>query len=78
MTDLSCSAFDLDNDGQNEIIAGWSNGRMEVRKADTGALVYKDTFANSVAALLKSDYRLDGREQIIACATDGQIRGVFI
>lgn len=68
------SAFDLDNDGKNELIAGWSNGRMEVRKVDSGSLVYKSTFANSIAALLRTDYRLDGREQIIACAIDGEIK----
>jgi len=29
---------------------------------------------NSAASILQADYRLDGRETVIACAQDGEVR----
>ena len=47
------AAFDLDADGEPEIISGWSSGKFEARRAGNGELVYKDTLKGPVAALLK-------------------------
>lgn len=69
------SAFDLDSDGVPEFIAGWSNGRVEVRNDQVGELVYKDRFDSPIAQIVIADYRMDGRDEIIACSTDGEIRG---
>jgi len=69
------TAFDLDNDGVKELVAGWSNGRMEVRNDQNGELIYKDRFPTAVAEVLVADYHMDGQDEIIACSVDGEIRG---
>eukprot|EP00823_Brevimastigomonas_motovehiculus_P004033 TRINITY_DN2584_c0_g1_i1.p1 TRINITY_DN2584_c0_g1~~TRINITY_DN2584_c0_g1_i1.p1 ORF type:complete len:746 (+),score=184.32 TRINITY_DN2584_c0_g1_i1:77-2314(+) len=72
---MAINAFDLDNDGVPELISGWANGKIEVRKEDTGELIYKDRCNNSIAGLLVADYRMDGKIELIACSTNGEIRG---
>lgn len=74
-TPISLQRFDLNGDGVPELIAGWSSGRLEVRLDTTGFLVYKDKFAASIAKLLVTDYRMDGKQQIVAVGTDGEVRG---
>jgi Bardet-Biedl syndrome 2 protein len=58
---VSITSFDLDQDGVPELITGWSNGRVEVRKIDDGKLIYKDRFPNPIAHLCVADYRMDNR-----------------
>jgi len=69
------SAFDLDGDGVPELIAGLSNGRIEVRNDTNGELIYRDQFERGVAAVLTADYTGDGRTQIVVCSEDGEVRG---
>lgn len=69
------TAFDLDSDGVPELVAGWSNGRIEVRNDQNGELIYKDRFPSAVAEVLVADYHMDGQDEIIACSVDGEIRG---
>ena len=69
------SAHDLDSDGIPELISGWENGKVEGRHDRTGEAIFKDTLASSVAALVVSDYRMDSRECLVACAYEGSIRG---
>lgn len=68
-------SFDLDGDGQPELLAGWSNGRFEVRSDDSGELIFKDTFSSGIAGIVKADYRSDGRTQVICCTESGEVRG---
>mmetsp|Transcript_110890 Transcript_110890/g.192250 ORF Transcript_110890/g.192250 Transcript_110890/m.192250 type:complete len:718 (+) Transcript_110890:133-2286(+) len=69
------SCFDLDNDGIPELIAGWENGKVEVRNEKSGDVMYKDYFQAPVASLVHSDYRLDGRETLMCLTTEGNVRG---
>ena len=71
----SLTSFDLDGDGVNELVSGWSHGRLEVRNQQTGELVYKDKFSAPVAAVLSGDLRGEGAVQLIACGADGEVRG---
>lgn len=68
-------AFDINGDGEKEIVIGWSNGKFESRRVANGEVVHKDTFSSPVAALVTADYRMDGNEEIICCSADGEIRG---
>ncbi|TYZ62528.1 hypothetical protein PybrP1_012710 [[Pythium] brassicae (nom. inval.)] len=68
-------AFDINGDGEKEIMIGWSNGKFESRRVANGEVVHKDMFSSPVAALVTADYRMDGNEEIICCSADGEIRG---
>lgn len=67
--------FDLDNDGVPELIAGWENGKVEVRNEKTGEVMMKDYFSAPVAALCHADYRMDGRSCLMCTTTEGDVRG---
>lgn len=75
-TPVNCiESFDLDADGAPELLAGWQSGKFEVRNDVNGELIYKDAFPSAVSAIVKGDYRMDGRVEVIACAVDGEVRG---
>jgi len=67
--------FDLDNDGIPELIAGWENGKVEVRNEKSGEVLCKDYFQAPIAELLHADYRLDGRSTLMCLTTEGDVRG---
>jgi len=69
------SSFDLDGDGLPELISGWSNGRMEVRRAESGEVVYRDHLTSSISSIVRADYRNDGNQQVIVCSIEGEVRG---
>ena len=66
--------FDLDGDGQPEVISGWSNGKLEVRSDVTGELIYKDHMSSAISAILTADYRSDGHTELIVCSDDGEVK----
>lgn len=77
-TPTAIQAFDINGDGEKEIVIGWNNGKFESRRLTNGEVVHKDVFASPVAALVTADYRMDGNEEIICCSADGEIRGYFM
>jgi len=69
------NCFDLDNDGIPELIAGWENGKVEVRNEKSGEVMCKDYFQAPIAALVHADYRMDGRSTLMCLTTEGDVRG---
>merc|ERR1740121_649632 len=69
------NCFDLDNDGIPELIAGWENGKVEVRNEKSGEVMSKDYFQAPIAALVHADYRLDARSCLMCLTTEGDVRG---
>lgn len=69
------NCFDLDNDGVPELVAGWENGKVEVRNERSGEVMCKDYFQAPIAALVHADYRLDGRNTLMCLTTEGDVRG---
>jgi|Transcript_82697 Bardet-Biedl syndrome 2 protein len=66
---------DLDSDGVPELISGWQNGKLEVRSDRNGEVIFRDVFSSAVSSILVADYRMDGRQEVIACAHSGDVRG---
>ena len=75
-TPTAIIGFDLDGDGEPELISGWSNGKFEVRSDMTGEVIFKDTMRDgaSVSGILQADYRSDGRVEVIVCSAEGEVR----
>jgi Bardet-Biedl syndrome 2 protein len=67
--------YDMDSDGVPEVISGWNNGMLNVRNCENGETVYKESMGAAVSSLLKSDYRLDGKEELMVCLESGEVRG---
>ncbi|XP_064384091.1 Bardet-Biedl syndrome 2 protein homolog [Halichondria panicea] len=65
----------MNEDGVPEVITGWSSGKVDVRSSQTGNVIYKDTFSSTVAGIVQADYRLDGKEELICCSVEGEVRG---
>ena len=68
----SICAYDLNSVGVPELITGWSNGKVDARSDRTGEVVYKDNFSSAVAGIVTSDYRGDGKQQLLCCSIDGE------
>ena len=68
----SICSYDLNSDGVPELITGWSNGKVDARSDRTGEVIYKDSFSASIAGIVTSDYKQDGKEQLICCSIEGE------
>jgi Bardet-Biedl syndrome 2 protein len=68
-------SYDIDMDGVEELFIGWSNGLLTVRRSDNGSVIFRETFDSSISAILKVDYRMDGKEEVIICTEAGTITG---
>ena len=81
-TPVSAAFCDVDGDGVEELVVGWQSGRVEVRTDrggsldKGGAVLYRDTYAAAVAAVLAEDYRQDGTTLPLVCTVDGTVRGL--
>ena len=42
----------MNGDGQLELVAGWTSGKMDVRDSQTGEVVFKDTLPAACAAVV--------------------------
>ncbi|MPC23799.1 Bardet-Biedl syndrome 2 [Portunus trituberculatus] len=69
---IAIYSYDLDGDGVPELITGWSNGKIDARNDRSGEVMFKDNFQSTVAGIVEGDYRMDGKNQLIACSVDGE------
>ncbi|CAF4751654.1 unnamed protein product, partial [Rotaria magnacalcarata] len=42
-------AFDVDGDGVDELVTGWSNGKVDIRSDRQGEVIFKESLSSSVA-----------------------------
>lgn len=67
---LSC--YDLDGDGVEELVTGWSSGKVDARNSRTGEVVFRDVLNQPIAGIVTGDYTKTGRIQLIACSQGGE------
>ena len=67
------NAFDINGEGENELVSGWQWYQIETRKAKNGTLVCRDYFKSPISAVMTADYRMLGTEELIAYAENGEV-----
>jgi Bardet-Biedl syndrome 2 protein len=68
------ASYDLDMDGVPEVFSGWDNGSFTVRREENGEVVFRQAMDAPIAAILKADYRMDGKEEVMICSEAGEVR----
>lgn len=66
--------YDLDGDGKEELITGWSNGKIDARNSITGEVIFRDVLSNSIAGVVVGDYIRAGKCQLIVVSITGEGR----
>lgn len=72
------AGFDMTMDGTLELVTGWSDGTLDVRKDranGSGEILIRDKFPCAVAGLVQGDYRNNGTNMILAVSVEGEVRG---
>jgi len=72
---VSILSFDVNNDGNPELVTGWTNGKLDARNIENGEVLFRDNLVHPIAGILSADYNLDGIEELIVCTVEGEIRG---
>lgn len=75
---VSLVGLDVNGDGQMELLVGWSNGKMDVRNAHSGDVLWRENFKHSVAGIMVTDYNMDGQEEVVVCLVSGEVIGYKI
>lgn len=65
--------MDFDLDGEMELVVGFDDGSIEVRKHRSGDLIHTVNLSGGtpVSKLVYYDYRMTGNNQIIAVGKNG-------
>ena len=86
----SLVALDPYSDGQLRLVSGWSNGKVglhaylafssgfhqvEIRKALTGEMLFRESCSASVVAVFEADLRNSGTTDVVVCNAQGGVRG---
>lgn len=69
------TSWDINGDGVPELVTGWTSGKLDARSIETGEVVFKDSFADAIAAIFICDYNMDGIEEIVVVSVEGEVRG---
>ena len=56
----------------NELITGWSNGKVDVRNCRNSEIIFKDVLSHGIAGIVSGDYKRAGRNQLIVVSQTGE------
>uniref|UniRef100_A0A915KGJ0 Uncharacterized protein n=1 Tax=Romanomermis culicivorax TaxID=13658 RepID=A0A915KGJ0_ROMCU len=71
----SISLYDINGDGDKEMVTGWSNGKIDFRRLANGEVVAKDQLSSAIAGIVLATYDAENRRELICCSIDGEVRG---
>lgn len=52
--------------------------QVEVRREDSGEVVYRDHLTCQVSSILTADYRNDGQQEVVVCGLEGEVRPAVV
>uniref|UniRef100_A0A5S6QVD6 Bardet-Biedl syndrome 2 protein homolog n=1 Tax=Trichuris muris TaxID=70415 RepID=A0A5S6QVD6_TRIMR len=67
--------YDIDGDGELELVTGWSSGKVDFRKIKNGSLVGKDHIGSSAVGMVLLKMASSERVHLICCSASGEVRG---
>lgn len=67
--------YDVNGDGTMELVAGWSNGKIDARPCINGDVLFKIQLASGIAGIVEADYRRTGRPDLVIVSASGEVRG---
>ena len=62
--------YDINGDGVDELVTGWTSGKVDIRSPDTGQILFKDVFSSPVAGITKVKFlmHLHVQYNVFLCA----------
>jgi len=67
--------MDVNNDGQNELICGWSTGKLQIRKEANGDVIQEIELNTEISKLVIADLNNSGKKQIACFLENGEVIG---
>lgn len=67
--------MDVNNDGIDEVICGWSTGKLQVRRENNGDIIHELQLEKEISKLIITDLNNSGKKQISCFLENGDVLG---
>lgn len=75
---VSIYCYDLLGNGNNQLITGWTNGKIDCRDVKSGEVLFKDNIGHPIAGIVEADYRGSGKSDLICVSIEGESKFHFV
>ncbi|XP_015513002.1 Bardet-Biedl syndrome 2 protein homolog isoform X1 [Neodiprion lecontei] len=72
---VAIRGYDVNGDGTEELVTGWSSGKVDARVPATGEVVFRVQLSAAVVGIARADYRRTGRPDLVVVSATGEVRG---
>ncbi|KRX23633.1 Bardet-Biedl syndrome 2 -like protein [Trichinella nelsoni] len=69
--------YDIDGDDEQELVTGWSSGKIDFRKCQNGELVAKDHMSSAIVGIEIFGFSAKEGAYLLCCSSSGEVRGYF-
>ncbi|KRY50067.1 Bardet-Biedl syndrome 2 -like protein, partial [Trichinella britovi] len=69
--------YDIDGDDEQELVTGWSSGKIDFRKCQNGELVAKDHMNSAIVGIEIFGLSAKDGAYLLCCSSSGEVRGYF-